>query len=135
MSFRHLLLAGAVGLALWLPAAAGAQTVWRCGPDGTRFQDTPCTEGRTLALKAAPGRDAVQEAHDVAERERLALQALGEERRQRERDAVARGLGPAGIKPLPPPPRPPRPQDRLRTPGKPSPWASPPVPVRRPPAG
>lgn len=130
MNALRVLLAMAAGLLAWLPATSTAQTIWRCGPDGTRFQDTPCAEGRTLAAAPGPGRDAAQEARDVAQRERLALQALAEERRQRERDAVSRGLGPAGIKPLPRPAPPPRPRDRLRTPGKPSPA----MPAPRPPA-
>jgi hypothetical protein len=90
-----------------VPAApASAQTIWRCGPDGTRFQDRPCGDGAQLAQLAQgapPPVDAVREAHAVAQRERLALQALAAERRARDREAVARGLGPAGIVPRPEP--------------------------------
>ncbi len=78
-----------------------AQPVWRCGPDGTQFQATPCHDGQVLALKPAPGAAAQREGQDVAQRERRALQALASERQQRERDAVERGLGPAGIQTLP----------------------------------
>ena len=92
----------------WLPIillalSAGplsAQTIWRCGPDGRSFQAVPCAGGDRFALRAAPTTEAVAEARAVASRERLALQTLAAERHERERDAIARGLGPAGIKPL-----------------------------------
>ena len=41
MTTSRMLLAAAAGLSLPLPMAAGAQAIWRCGPDGTRFQDRP----------------------------------------------------------------------------------------------
>jgi hypothetical protein len=88
-------------LLLALASSAGhTQTVWRCGADGSRFQATPCADGRTLALLSAPPAAAVQEAEAVSRRERRALQTLAEERRTREREALQRGLEPAGIKPL-----------------------------------
>lgn len=87
-------------LALTLAAAGARAEVWRCGPDGTRFQAVPCADGRPVALKAAPDAAAVQEAQDVARRERDALRTLAEERRVREREAAERGLGPAAIRPL-----------------------------------
>ncbi len=112
------LLAGLVALAA---GAAGAQGVWRCGPEGTRFQDRPCAAGERLPPPAAPGRAAVQEAQDVVQRERLALQALAAERLQRHREAAARGLGPAAIRPRTTDPE--APPQRLRTPrAKPVPW-------------
>jgi hypothetical protein len=77
-----------------------AQTIWRCGPDGRSFQAVPCNDGERFALRAAPTTEAVAEARAVAAREREALQTLASERHERERDAIARGLGPAGIKPL-----------------------------------
>lgn len=78
-----------------------AQPVWRCGPDGTQFQAVPCQDGQVLALRPAPDAAALREGRDVAQRERRALQTLASERLQRERDAVGRGLGPAGIQTLP----------------------------------
>lgn len=90
----------ALCVALWSSWTL-AQPVWRCGPDGTQFQATPCHDGQMLALKPAPDAAALREGRDVAQRERRALQTLASERAQRERDAVARGLGPAGIQALP----------------------------------
>jgi hypothetical protein len=91
-------------LALLLALACGhgtAQTLWRCGPDGRQFQDRPCTMGQAVTLQPAPPAAAVQEARQVSQGERLALQTLATERRQREAEAAERGLGPAGIKPAP----------------------------------
>ena len=103
---------------------ASAQSIWRCGPDGTRFQAVPCHDGQTVSVKPAPDATAVQEARDVAQRERLALQALGDERRQRERDAMARGLGPSGIQPLPRP-DPPKVRKAKEKPRTATPWTTP----------
>lgn len=76
-----------------------AQTVWRCGPDGRSFQATPCADGHRVALRAAPGAEAVAEAHAVAARERETVETLAAERQARYAEAAARGLGPAGIVP------------------------------------
>lgn len=108
-------------LALLLAAVSGlgtAQTIWRCGADGSRFQATPCAEGRTLALRSAPPVAAVQEAQAVTRRERLALQTLAGERRLRESEALERGLGPAAIRPLPKAPD----RPAKRRPPKAPPW-------------
>ena len=59
-----------------LSSALSAQTVWRCGPDGRSFQAVPCTDGHTVALRAAPGMEALPEARAVAARERQALAQL-----------------------------------------------------------
>ncbi len=80
--------------------SVSAQAVWRCGADGSQFQGQPCAEGQALAIRPAPPAAAVQEAREVAQRERLALNTLAAERHAREREALARGLGPAAIKPL-----------------------------------
>lgn len=104
---------------------ATAQSIWRCGPGGARFQAVPCHDGDVLALRPAPGTAAVQEARDVAQRERLALQALGEERRQRYRDAAERGLGPAGIQPLPRPAATKARKPKAEKPRTATPWVTP----------
>jgi hypothetical protein len=115
-------------LALLLAAVSGlgtAQTVWRCGADGSRFQATPCADGRTLALRSAPPPAAVQEAQAVTRRERLALQTLAGERRRRESEALERGLGPAAIRPLPKAPdRPPKRRQPKAPPWAPAPPAA-----------
>ena len=96
----------AIALALLvatLPAAAQSSpsAVWRCGPDGRQFQATPCAEGRAVALAPAPDAGARAEARAVVERERLALQTLAAQRRDRERQAVAAaGFRPAEAAPV-----------------------------------
>ena len=81
---------------LLLAATAGqAQGVWRCGPDGRSFSDTPCKEGRELSLpQARPAAD-VDSAQDMAQREKALAAQLVRERQQREAAAVA---GAAGIR-------------------------------------
>jgi hypothetical protein len=74
-------------MALGLPMAAAAQGVWRCGPDGRSYSDTPCAEGKPVpvAMDARPAADiraaqlqAEQDAQraDTLRRERLAQEAL-----------------------------------------------------------
>lgn len=121
------LLCGLLLISALSAAPASAQAIWRCGPDGTRFQDRPCGDGAQVANAAPPSVDAVREAHAVAQRERLALQALAAERRAREREAVARGLGPAGIAPRPPPRVVPAKEKR---PPPQTPWMTAPVPAK-----
>lgn len=87
-------------LALAAPFA-GAQTVWRCGPEGRIYSDRPCTDGRSLS--AADRRSDAERAEGaaVSAREKHALATLQAQRKQREHEAVERGLGPAAIKRLP----------------------------------
>lgn len=89
-----------LSLALTASAAAG-QTIWRCGPEGRAYSDTPCADGR--AVTAADRRSDAEraEAAAVSVREKKALNTLAAQRRQREQEAVERGLGPAAIKRLP----------------------------------
>lgn len=82
---------------------AGAENVWRCGPDGRVFSDRPCAES------AAPSRSFVdaptaadrQAAEAVAQREQRLARQLVKERESREAQAHANSLG--GIRSEPPP--------------------------------
>lgn len=72
-------------------AAAQAQGVWRCGPDGRSYSDRPCSDGRALEMAAlADTRSTadVQAAREVAVRERRLADALRRERLDRERQAL-----------------------------------------------
>ena len=94
---------------------AQAQTaVWRCGADGRSYGDSPCADGRRVAVvdAAVPPADAARARALAAQDRRLALQ-LGQERRERE--ARLRGNGLAGIRPAAAPvtaPEPPALQSR-----------------------
>jgi hypothetical protein len=81
-------------VALLLAAtAAQAQGVWRCGPDGRSFSDSPCRDGRELSLpQARPAAD-LDHAQDVARREKALAEQLVRERQQRESQAVAGATG------------------------------------------
>jgi hypothetical protein len=84
-------------LACCTSAQAQGQTVWRCGPDGRVFSDTPCAEGRLVAtVDPRPAAD-VHAARDMARREQRLADRLREERLQRE--AVGPGAGPGGHRP------------------------------------
>lgn len=98
-----LALASALTFAMSAGLADGA-TLYRCGPDGSSYSQTPCPDGVVLSL--SDSRDAAQRAHAqaVAAGQSLLLQRLEAERRQREAAArLAAGREPAGIKPLPVP--------------------------------
>ena len=93
-----------VAVLLLAAAAAQAQTVWRCGPAANVYSQSPCADGRTIAV--ADGRDAqeVDAARAVAARERALADTLTRQRLEREREARAElGSGLAGIKPAPRP--------------------------------
>jgi hypothetical protein len=85
-----LLLAGAA------VQAAPPQTVYRCGPDGRIYSQTPCADGK--ALSADDPRSASQQkaAREVAERDAEQARKLADERRQRE--AAVKGQQAAGFK-------------------------------------
>lgn len=88
-----------------LPLLAQAQTIWRCGPDGRSFSDSPCAEGRMLEVADTRPSQDVAEARALADREirladRLRRERLREESAQRGNGLAA--LGPvssaAGVK-------------------------------------
>jgi hypothetical protein len=86
-------------LAACLPASALAQAVWRCGPEGRVFSDTPCSDGRLVATVDPRPATEVQAARELARREQRLAERLREERVQRE--TVSPGAGLAGIGPGP----------------------------------
>ena len=78
-------------------AHTATQTVWRCGPDGNRYSNQPCSEGRALELAGARPEADVQAARQAAATERRQAAQMREERLQREREQQARGPGLAGF--------------------------------------
>lgn len=89
-----------LGLACILPVgAAWAQPIYRCGPDGREYSQTPCPGGRLLDL--ADPRSAAQraEARDVAAREARLATRLEAQRRQAE--SSAKPPGAASLSPRP----------------------------------
>ncbi len=95
--------------------AQAQTTVWRCGPDGRSYSDSPCADGRVVAVvdTAVAPADAARAGALAAQDRRLARQ-LAQERRERE--AWVRGNGLAGIRPAAAvpltPPEPPALKDR-----------------------
>lgn len=66
-----------------LTTAGPAQTIWRCGADGRSFSQTPCADGRAVALPAAPRMGGLHDARARAARDTALASALAAERRQR----------------------------------------------------
>jgi hypothetical protein len=88
-----LALAGVVG------QAAPPQTVYRCGPDGRIYSQTPCADGKALSVDDPRSASQQKAARDVAGRDAEQARKLSEERRQRE--AVAKEQKAAGFKTAP----------------------------------
>jgi hypothetical protein len=90
---------------LWLACgpglAAPPQTVYRCGPDGRIYSQTPCSDGKAVNTDDARSASQQKAARDVAARDAEMARQLAEERRQR--DAAVLGQQPAGFKVAPPP--------------------------------
>jgi hypothetical protein len=83
----------AITMLLLATTANQAQGVWRCGPDGRSFSDTPCKDGRELSLpQSRPAAD-LDSAHAMAQREKALAAQLVRERQQRETVALASAAG------------------------------------------
>ena len=93
-----------VVLATALSSAAVAAPIYRCGPDGRVYSQTPCADGRLI--DASDPRSAAQraEASRVAARERKAADQL--ERDRREREAAQPAAQATGFNGRPAPPEP-----------------------------
>ena len=72
--------------------AAPPQTVYRCGPDGRVYSQTPCADGKALSTDDPRSASQQKAARDVAERDAEQARKLADERRQR----GGRRQGPAG---------------------------------------
>ena len=84
--------------ALIFAATAQAQGVWRCGPDGRAYSDSPCAQGRVVAVADIRSATQVQAAQDVVARDRALARQMAQERRDNEREALSRS-GITGFKP------------------------------------
>ena len=83
-------------LALLLPLLAPAalsQTVYRCGPEGRSYSQTPCADGRPVTVEDARSATQQQAAREVAAGDAARSQKLSDERRQREADAPRQAAG------------------------------------------
>ena len=84
---RHdgaLALAGALLLTPLIAPAAPPQTVYRCGPDGRVYSQTPCADGKALSVDDPRSARQQKAAQDVATQDAARAQRLREERQQRE---------------------------------------------------
>jgi hypothetical protein len=88
--------AGLLSLAWSLTQAAPPQTVYRCGPDGRIYSQTPCADGKVLSTDDPRSSSQQKAAREVAERDAEQAKKLADERRQREE--AAKGQQAAGFK-------------------------------------
>ena len=98
---HRMMFSGAAWLATGLACAAPPQTVYRCGPDGRIYSQTPCSEGREGTVDDARSPAQQRAARGVAAQEAKTAQQLADERRQREAAANKSSVA-IGIKPAPP---------------------------------
>ncbi len=90
-------LAGGLLTLAWLAAqSAPPQTVYRCGPEGRVYSQTPCADGKALSVDDPRSANQQKAARDVAERDAEQARKLTDERRRRE-EAV-KGQQAAGFK-------------------------------------
>ena len=86
-----------IGMVLLAASAAQSQTVWRCGPDGRSYANTPCPDGRAVdTTQARPAAD-LGSARQTARRDKALAAQLLHERQRREAQATA-GSGLAAIR-------------------------------------
>ena len=88
---------GALLLLQAVPAAQAAppQTVYRCGPDGRVYSQSPCADGKPLSVEDPRSATQQKAARDVAARDAEHARQLADERRRRE--AAAKGQRAAGF--------------------------------------
>ena len=91
--------AALLALACAVAQAAPPQTVYRCGPDGRVYSQTPCADGQVLSVDDPRSASQQKAARDVAGRDAEQARKLAEERRQRE--AAAKEQKAAGFKTAP----------------------------------
>ena len=94
---RSLATIAVCGLAAMAAVAAPPQTVYRCGPDGRQYSQTPCADGRPVTTEDSRSAEQQKASRDVAARDSQHAEKLAAERRQREE--LAKGQAAAGIKP------------------------------------
>lgn len=87
----------AVVMTLCFASAAQTQDVWRCGPEGRAYSDSPCAQGRLVAVADPRNAAQIQAAQDVVARDRELARRMAQERRDNEREALSHS-GLSGIK-------------------------------------
>jgi hypothetical protein len=93
--------AAALCLAAAASQAAPPQTVYRCGPDGRVYSQTPCADGKPVTIDDPRSASQQRAAREVAERDAQQAKQLAEQRRQREAAAAGQGLAGVKVEPAP----------------------------------
>jgi hypothetical protein len=91
---------------LLVAAAAQAQTIYRCGPDGREYSHQPCKQGREVDVGPPPTAEQRAQAKRAADGDARRAEALRRERHARERAAQpAAGFTPAPAEAASAPPK------------------------------
>jgi hypothetical protein len=84
-------------------ATAASQQVFRCGPDGRVYSQTPCKDGYEVKADDARSAEQRKAAEEIAGRDRKSTEKMTRERQAREAAAAVPGVGvianPAAAKP------------------------------------
>ena len=103
MKIRHWTLAVAALLLTGHGAHAQAQKVFRCGPEGRIYSQTPCKDGYEINADDARTAEQRKAAEDNVKREEKMVEKMARERRANEvaaaKQAAALAARPAAIKP------------------------------------
>jgi hypothetical protein len=76
-----------------LAQAAPPQTVYRCGPEGRSYSQTPCADGKPVTADDPRSADQRRAAREVAAGDAARAQKLADERRQRDAEAQRQAAG------------------------------------------
>lgn len=77
-------------------SAGPPQTVYRCGPDGRQYSQTPCADGREVTTEDSRSAEQQRAAREVSARDARRADKLAAERKERE--AAAKGQSEAGFR-------------------------------------
>lgn len=82
-------------------AVAAQSSVYRCGPQGSSYSQTPCADGSALTLGDARSEAQRQAAERSLQRDQALADRLRDERHEREAAYAAAARGPAAIHGVP----------------------------------
>ena len=103
---RQITLLSAVLVALAVPVTAHAAKVYRCGPDGRIYSQTPCKDGYEINVADKRSTEQRKAAEDSVKREEKMVEKMTQERTANEAAAAKQGaatiVNPAAAKPATP---------------------------------
>jgi Domain of unknown function (DUF4124) len=117
---KHAFACALLTLGMALITGVSAQTVYRCGPDGRSYSDSPCpndTKGKVVDVADKRSAADTERAQQTVQRDQALADRMRQQRENDEARALAANRNAAGIKPPPTPLA--RSKDKDRPEGKP----------------